>query len=79
MSRRFQRVVLAIKAVPAPLMQAKATCPTCAGRIPAFSGESAYVWSSGAPIVGSSSSGTADRLLQRSDVGVGSRAAAPDR
>jgi hypothetical protein len=29
MSRRYQRAVLAIKAVPAPLMQANATCPTC--------------------------------------------------
>jgi hypothetical protein len=32
MSRRYQRAVLAIKAVPAPLVQAKATCPTC-GRL----------------------------------------------
>jgi hypothetical protein len=32
MSRRYQRVVLAVKEVPALLMQAKATCPSC-GRL----------------------------------------------
>ena len=38
MSRRYQRAVLALKAVPAPLMQAKATCPTCGRSNPSVLG-----------------------------------------